>query len=177
MKRRDAFRKLRTICQRIDEAGEFPVIPLRLYLFGSLLTEKPNPSDIDLLFEYRERSDLDPHDILYRLSYGKPLPHAQAVKHLRRGMKMIRIELLHGSVEDWLEQHGFPSDTPVRLLWEPGLRWQPVVDEIESSPTPWDPDQEKDHKHMQDTLRQLVEEQGIEAVTEWLAKKVDSRLR
>ena len=54
MKRRDAFRKLRTICQRLDEVDpeQFFVIPLRLYLFGSLLTDKPNPGDIDLLFEY-----------------------------------------------------------------------------------------------------------------------------
>jgi hypothetical protein len=49
MKRRDAFRKLRTICQRLDEVDpqQFFVIPLRLYLFGSLLTDKPNPGDID----------------------------------------------------------------------------------------------------------------------------------
>ncbi|MCG2770416.1 MAG: hypothetical protein ABIK79_05775 [Chloroflexota bacterium] len=177
MKRRDAFRKLRTICQRIDEAGEFPVIPLRLYLFGSLLTEKPNPSDMDLLFEYRERSDLDPDDILHRLSYGKPLPHDQAVKHLRRGMKMIRIELLVGNVEDWLEEHGFPPDTPMRLVWEPGLKWQHEVDEIESCPAPWDSDQEKHHKYLQGNFTQLVEEQGLEAARGWFGRQINPRLR
>jgi hypothetical protein len=92
MKCPDAFRKLRTVCQRLDEVDpqQFFVIPLRLYLFGSLLTDKPNPGDIDLLFEYRERPDLDPHDIVTRLSYGKPLPADQPFTYLRRGMKMIR---------------------------------------------------------------------------------------
>jgi hypothetical protein len=48
MKRRDAFRKLRTTCHRLDEIDpqQFFVIPLRMYLFGSLLTDKSNPSDI-----------------------------------------------------------------------------------------------------------------------------------
>jgi hypothetical protein len=42
---------------------QFFVIPLRLYLFGSLRTDKPTPGDTDLLFEYREQSDLEPRDI------------------------------------------------------------------------------------------------------------------
>ncbi len=127
---------MRVICQRLDEVDpeQFFVTPLRLYLFGSLLTDKPDPSDVDLLFEYRDPPNLDPSDIVYRLSYGKPLPHEQAVKHLRRGMKWIRIETLTGSLEDWLWDHLFPPDTPVRLVWEPGLEWRQVVDEIESHP-------------------------------------------
>jgi hypothetical protein len=73
MKRKDALRKLRTICQRLDEVDpeQFPVIPVRLYLYGSLLTDKPNPGDIDLLFEYRERPGRDPKDLVYRLSSGE----------------------------------------------------------------------------------------------------------
>ena len=89
MKRKDAFRKLRTICRRLDETdpADFFVIPLRLYLFGSVLTEKSNPSDLDLVFEYRERPDLDSREMLYRMSYGKPLPYQQAMTHLRRGLQ------------------------------------------------------------------------------------------
>ena len=151
MKRKDAFRKLRVICQRLDEVDpeQFLVVPLRLYLLGSLLTDKPNPSDIDLLFEYRESPDLDPGDIVHRLSYGKPLPHEQAVKHLRRGMKMIRVEFLVSSVEGWLRDRFFPPDTPVRSVWEPRLDWRQVVDEIESHPAPWDPALEKRRKYLQ----------------------------
>jgi hypothetical protein len=45
MKRKDAFHKLKTICQRLDELNpdEFKIQPLRLYLFGSVLTNKPDP--------------------------------------------------------------------------------------------------------------------------------------
>jgi hypothetical protein len=49
--------------------------------------------------------NLDPDDIVYRIMYGKRLPHEQALVHLRRGMKMIRIGTLLGSVETWLEDH------------------------------------------------------------------------
>jgi hypothetical protein len=125
MKRKDALRKLRTICQCLDEVDpeQYFVIPLRLYLYASLLTGKPNPGDIDLLFEYRERPDPDREDLAYRLSSGERLPYEQAFIHLRRGMKMIRFEVLIGSVESWLEEHFFPADTPVRLVREPGLNW------------------------------------------------------
>ncbi len=59
MRRKDAFRKLRTICQRLDEAAPntFFVVPRRLYLFGSVLTDKPDPADIDLNFVH----DRSPH--------------------------------------------------------------------------------------------------------------------
>ena len=179
MKRKDAFRKLRVICQRLDEADleQFFVVPLRLYLLGSLLTDKPNPSDVDLLFEFRDRPDLDPGDIVRRLSYGKPLPHEQAVTHLRRGMKMIRVEfLIEDSVEDWLQTRSFLPDTPVRLVWEPGLDWRQVVDEIESHPAPWDPALEKRQKYLQETVKQIIRERGTEAAREWLRKQPDHKL-
>lgn len=40
MKRKDAFRKVRTICERLDghDPEQFPVVPVRLYLLGSVLT-------------------------------------------------------------------------------------------------------------------------------------------
>jgi hypothetical protein len=175
MKRKDAFRKLRVICQRLDEVDpeQFLVVPLRLYLLGSLLTDKPNPLDIDLLFEYRESPHLDPGDIVHRLSYGKPLPHEQAVKHLRRGMKMIRVEFLMSSVEGWLRDRFFPPDTPVRSVWEPGLDWRQVVDEIESHPAPWDPALEKRHKYLQETVKQIIQERGVPAAREWFRKQVE----
>ena len=175
MKRKDAFRKLRVICQRLDEVDpeQFFVIPLRLYLFGSLLTNKPNPSDLDLLFEYRDRPDKDPYDIVYRLSYGKPLPHDQAVKYLRQGMKMIRIEFLDEEIKEWLKGHLFSPDTPVRLVWEPGLDWRPIIDEIEVNPLVWDAALEKRNKELQETARQIAQEQGMLAAEEWLKKQVE----
>jgi predicted nucleotidyltransferase len=173
MKRKDAFRKLRTICQRLDDRDpeQFPVIPLRLYLFGSLLTDKPDPSDVDLLFKFQDRPDLDPGDIVHRLAYGKPLPREQAVKYLRRGMQMIRVEFLAGNLEDWLADHCFSFDTPLELVWEPGLAWPQIVDRIESEPISWDPVAEEQYERVQETYRRIAKEQGIRAAREWLGRQ------
>jgi hypothetical protein len=170
MKRADAIRKLRTICQRLDEAdpAEFFVVPLRLYLLGSLLTDKADPGDLDLLFEYRERADLDPDDIMHRLSYGQPLPIQQAIQHLRRGMKWIRIEqFVDSSLAIWLADRLFAPDTPVRVVWEPGLDWRAVVAEIETQPAPWDPVAAQRRKEFQQTAQRLLRERGRRAALAW----------
>lgn len=176
MKRKDAFRKLRTICRRLDDRDpeQFPVIPLRLYLFGSLLTDKPDPSDVDLLFNFRDRPDLDPGDIAHRLSYGEPLPHEQAVTHLRRGMQMIRLEFLAGNLEDWLADHCFSPDTPLELVWEPGLAWPEIVDRIESEPLPWDPVAEEQYEHVEENYRRIAKDQGTRAAQEWLGRQTQA---
>jgi len=53
-------------------------------------------------------------------------------------MKMIRVEFLVEDVEVWLREHLFHPDTLVRLVLEPGLDWQPIVDEIEVHPAAWE---------------------------------------
>ena len=80
MKRPDALRKVRTICERLDQIDltTFPIVPFKLYLFGSVLTDKPNPHDVDLVLIYDERPDTDPADIAMRLAYHDPLPFDQA---------------------------------------------------------------------------------------------------
>jgi hypothetical protein len=175
MKRKDAFRKLRTICQRLDERDpeQFPVVPVHLYLFGSTLTDKPKPSDVDLLFEYQNRPDMDPDDIVIRLAYGKPLPYEQAITQLRRGMQMIRVGVLTDDIKEWLQVRHFSPDTPVKLVWEPGLEWQQVVDELEAHPVAvWNPVAEDHHEQIQETFRQIAKEQGRWAAEEWLRKQV-----
>ncbi len=171
MKRKDAFRKLRTICERLDERDleQFPVIPVQLYLFGSLLTDKPDPADLNLFFDYQNHPDVDTADLFNRLSYGKPLPHEQAMKQLRRGMHMIRFEvLIDHDVGEWLEMCSFASDTPVRLVWEEGLDWQPIVDELEAHPVAvWDPDKDAEYKEERETLQRIIEEEGGPAAWEW----------
>lgn len=103
MKRADAFRKMAIVCQRLAGADPrtFFVIPLRLHVFGSVLTAKPNPTDVDLLLEFRQRPDLDPYDIARRFSYRKPLPHEQASTALRKGMKMVHIDFAPAGVDLW----------------------------------------------------------------------------
>jgi predicted nucleotidyltransferase len=179
VKRRDAFQKLRTICRRLDERDpeRFPVVPVRLYLFGSLLTDKPDPSDVDLLFEFQDRPDVDPRDIAHRLAYGKPLSHDRAVTQLRRGMKMIRVEFLTSTLEGWLKTHTFSPDTPIRMVWEPGLAWQEVVDEIEAHAiASWNLAAEERHKQVQETFQRIVKERGLLAAEEWLEEQVEQEL-
>ena len=173
MKRKDAIRKVATVCQRLAEVdlNDFYVVPLRLYAFGSVLTDKPNPTDVDLLFEYENRPDLDADDILYRLSYGKPLPSDQASSYLRQGMKMIRIEFLERPLEEWLRSHFFPSDTVFRLIWEPGFDWRQAIAELEAKPLKWDPEAEARHKYIQETARRIAEEEGKHAARKWLREQ------
>jgi hypothetical protein len=175
MKRKDAFSKLRTICQRLDEAdpATFFVIPKALYLFGSTLTDKPNPADLDLILDYQDRPDLDPRDIVARLSYGKPLPSQEAIIHLRRGMKMIRIELLEdGDLDQWRIGHGFLPDTPIKLVWQAGLNWPEIVDALEVNPLPWQPEREEEHKQLQKKVEHIRQSQGQYAAEKWREENV-----
>lgn len=131
------------------------------------MTDKPIPKDVDVLFSYRERPDNDPAELVYRMTYGLPLPHAQAIKHFRQGMKMISVGLLHDTVENWLIEHGFPLTTPYKLIWEPGYAWQKVIDEIESNPLAWDSEREARNKYLNETSKRIEEEQGKDAAIEW----------
>jgi hypothetical protein len=151
MKRKDAFRKIRTICQRLDDVDPqtFHVQPLRLYLYGSLLTDKPDPTDVDLILVYDNSPNFDPRKEVAAISYGRPTAAERAIIHLRRRMKMIRIMPAKRSLADWLNQEFLLNIRP-RLIWEPGADWGPAVDEIEASPLPWPgprpPDADERHK-------------------------------
>jgi len=48
MKRRDALRKMRSICEGLDQVGPryLFIRPLKLYLFGSVLADKPDSNNI-----------------------------------------------------------------------------------------------------------------------------------
>ncbi len=177
MNRTKALGKLSTICQRLDAVNpdEFFVIPLRLYLFGSLLTNKANPMDIDLLFQYKEhkRSERDIDEMLYEMAYGKPLPHDKAISHLRKGMQMVRIELLSddSSPEHWIQSHEFEPDTPFRLVWERGLDWKKTLQDMDANPLDWSPATEQRHKYFQETAKQIRKDQGLMAAVEWLEQQ------
>ncbi len=85
---------------------------------------------------------------------------------------MIRVEFLVEDVEVWLREHLFHPDTLVRLVLEPGLDWQSIVDEIEVHPAAWDANLEERHKYLQATARQIAQDQGMLASKEWLRKQV-----
>ena len=169
MKRKDAFRKLRTVCQRLDEAdpNDFYIIPKKLYLFGSVLTAKPKPNDLDLFLEYEERPDRDPQDLYYRLMYHKPLPVDQAVTHLRKRMQMIRFDCKTYGVGEWLDCFVIPEDVHIRLVWQPELDWKPIVDELEAYPIPWDEEKHGFYKQINERAMEIAKAAGIDAAEEW----------
>lgn len=138
MKRKDAFRKLCTICQRLDELdpADFDLHPLRLYLFGSVLTDKPDPQNVDLVFIYEELPGYDRAKLYYDSAAGRPVHFERAIIHLRRGMKKINVSVGRGSLHDW-EERVLLLDNAIQPIWEPGADWAAVLDEIEASPVPW----------------------------------------
>lgn len=143
MRRADAFRKIRTICQRLDDLSEAQVIefrarPLKLYLFGSVLTDKPDPADADLVLVYDELSELITNvELDGILSYGEPAPFQRLRTHLCRGMKMIRMSAAVDSLADWPDLQLFPNGEGLHLVWKPGLHRATILDHLEANPEPW----------------------------------------
>lgn len=146
MKRRDALRKVRTICERLDQSAYMPpdpdtfyIRPLKLYLFGSVLTDRPDPQDVDLLLLYTNgpRTEEKAMEIVTALAYGLPTPFDRASTHLRRGMKMVRLHEAEDSLHNCWILYLFPDGEGLRLIWKPGLDWRTILDEIEAHPLPW----------------------------------------
>lgn len=157
MKRKDAIRKLRTICQRLNELSpdEFKIQPLRLYLFGSVLTDKPDPNDIDTVLTYEHLPDFDYEAVPMELAYGKPTASERLVIKLRRGMQKVRIYLARDSLRNW-EQSGLLVFSQTRLIWKPGGNWQVVLAKMEAEPLSWTgprtPDTHPDLKTLIETM-------------------------
>ena len=142
MKRHDALRKVRTVCERLDEIDPdtFFVRPLKLYLFGSVLTDKPDPNDVDLVLVYKEPPVQSREEASARYAdivYGRPSPFDRASTHLRRGIKMIRLYAADDEIGRWNQLLLFPDADGLRLVWKPGLNWRTIVNKIEAHPKPW----------------------------------------
>ena len=54
MTREDVFEKIRPLAPELKRLGLG-----KLYLFGSVAREEPNPNDVDLLYEAAENHELD----------------------------------------------------------------------------------------------------------------------
>jgi hypothetical protein len=107
---------------------------------------------------------------VHALSYGKPLPHERAVTFLRKGMQMLRFEILPADshVELWLQDHAFAPQTPFKLIWEQGLDWKRALQEIETHPLEWNSATEQWNKYVQETAKRIREEKGERAAVEWM---------
>jgi hypothetical protein len=150
MKREDAFRKVRTICQRLDEVDSdaSPFRPLELYLYGSLLTDKPDPKDADLILVYQRTPVYQEYlrsGDWYREIYCMR-QHRKFSSHLRRGMKLVRLELVQDTLRGSSNWALFILGEELRLVWKPGFDWPAVLDEIEKHPRPWTGPQPREAK-------------------------------
>lgn len=121
MKRLDAIKKLQTVCARVDslDFSKFHVLPVRMFAFGSILTDKPNPRDLDLIFQYKTLNTYTGEMLMQDLSHGKTIPGERARIELRRNMKMIRIETLEDTkIEHWRKLHFMMHDIPkIKQVW------------------------------------------------------------
>ena len=138
VKRKDALRKVRTVCERLDKVDPktFEVEPRQLYLFGSVLTDKPDPNNVDLLLVYELIPKINYDKFLAGLSRGRPVLEERLAIHLRRGMQKVRISTARTLLGTWDQRSLFLVVRP-RLIWEPGGNWKAVIDYIEVNPTPW----------------------------------------
>ena len=139
MKRKDAFRKLQTICQRLDTLGTDVLLvnPLELYLFGSVLTDKPNPADIDLLLVYELPPDFDYAREAQAFAYHTPRASDRVVIELRRRMKFIRMFTARNALRNWDQDVLLLTGLKLRRIWTPALDWQAHLATIEANPTPY----------------------------------------
>ncbi len=142
MKRQDALRKVQIMCRRLDEidSNTFPIWPLKLYLFGSVLTDKPDPGDTDMVLVYRKNPNIEYSDAeISRMIFYEPRlqPQIRASVQLRHGMKKVQLYTVPTSIAGWEYLPLFPNGEGLQLIWKPGLNWSAIVGEIESNPTSW----------------------------------------
>jgi len=141
MKRRTAWKHIHTLCERFDLATtspeQFPIPVLRAWLFGSALTDKDEPANINLIVEV----DSTQYVRTYR-STNIPLPtviknYYRLLARYYAGMKMVRmadIELGKGEPGWWFASQGLPEHTPYYLIWQQEIDWQKILQAIQASP-------------------------------------------
>ena len=138
MKRQKAFQHLKTICERFDQASACPenvTVPVsRAWLFGSVLTEKAEPDDIDLIFEVDSRGYCQKYRST-AIPLGKVLKNYHRVLNQHAaGMKKVRIndvEVGQGEPEWWFATRDLPFSTPYYLIWQQGINWQGILNCIQ----------------------------------------------
>ena len=99
--------------------------------------------------------------------YHEPLPIDQAVTHLRRRMQMLRFECKIYNVEQWQSHFVMAEDIHPRLIWEPGLDWQSIVDELEEHPISWDEEKEVFYKQLKEHAVEMAKKKGVRVAQNW----------
>jgi len=113
-----------------------PVTPLRLYVFGSVLTDKAKPADIDVVLVYDYPAGFSFEADVQAMASGQPTADQRAIIELRRGMQRVQMHEARRSLRGWDQQWLLLEMRP-RLLWEPGGDWAGILADIEANPLPW----------------------------------------
>jgi hypothetical protein len=165
MKRQDALRKTRTICERLSgiDLETFPIWPVKLYLFGSVLTNKPDPEDIDLALVYEENPKIEYSDaeISQMIFYEPRLqPQNKASVELRRGLRKVQLYMVPRAIEQWDYLPFFQNGEGLRLIWKPNIEWSSIVNDVEINPTVWQGPRSKEFEQSTvDDWKALAEEE------------------
>lgn len=183
MKRDIAFRKIQTLCQRFDDAisgsSEYVVFPIQVWLIGSVLTDKPEPDDIDLVAEFDSQAlhrtfQQQAQEEGYLDIYASTQIYARAIRAFYADMKMVHVNDFMGvkNIAAWLKSHSMPDDTPRRLIWQPGIDWRCILQDIHTHPLQHNPSAESTRK------KENLEKGGlkrVEPVMRLIRKKLDVR--
>lgn len=162
MKRSTAWKYLHTLCERFDESvtspEKYPIPILRVWLYGSVLTEKPEPKNINLIVEvdsssycqtYRSTA-LSLQEILKNYYRSLARYHAGMVK-----IRMYDLEVGQGEPGWWFQSQVWPENTPYYLIWQQGMNWIDVLTAIQADPLPYNPIIEAERK------RENIEANGL----------------
>ncbi len=180
MKRGDAIKKIQILCSRLDQAYGHPeenygVNPLHVWLFGSVLTDKETPEDIDLVIQMdttlAKNSQKKISSIIHYLSYGQPMPWEKAKRNWCRGMKMFQIIIIEEKDTDfdkWIDDHTFLAIMNRKLIWEPGIDWKNILNKIQKFPITWDPIDEAKRKSYNAEMQKVLKDEGQLALEKWL---------
>jgi len=182
MKRDIAFKKIQTLCLRFDQAisvpSEYVVFPIQLWLIGSVLTDKSEPEDIDLVAEFdsqalhrtfQKQADEGCFDVI-----ESARTYARAIRAFYADMKMVHVNDFMGvkDISDWLKNHSMPEDAPHRLIWQPSMDWASVLEDIYNHPLHHNPSAEVARK------KENIKKGGIkriEPVMKLIRRKLDVR--
>lgn len=59
------------------------------------------------------------------------------------------------------------EDIHPRLIWEPGLDWQSIVDELEEHPISWDEEKEVFYKQLKEHAVEMAKKKGVRVAQNW----------
>ena len=151
MKRHQAFRKIRAICTRIDDichSGMLPsgehltFYPTELYLFGSTLTDKANPNNVDLLLVH-DMGDMEWQEYWeYEIAFmaaDRLSPVTKLVRSMLGQMRSVSLGAVPSSLLAWDQLLLFPNGRGINQIWNSDWEWnwETAVETIERNPLPW----------------------------------------